>query len=201
MLFLVLAARQSACVMNGVTELPSLPRDELIAQLEPLVRDTVLQAGFELEELDIRQAGRRQLVRVIVDGDGGIGLDDIAEVSRSVSAALDAKDAILASAYTLEVTSPGLDRPLIKPRHWRRHRLRLVKVSPVEGAEFIGRIGNAEPDENGAVELLIDGEVRTVSYSQIRRAMVEIEFRQPPVDELKMLDRQHDADNTKGEER
>ncbi|MGW0520479.1 MULTISPECIES: ribosome maturation factor RimP [unclassified Crossiella] len=177
----------------------SAPRDELVAQLEPLVRETVHEVGFELEELDIRQAGRRRLVRVVVDSDDGIGLDEIAKVSRSVSATLDAHDAILASAYTLEVTSPGIDRPLTHPRHWRRNRLRLVKVRPLEGAEYVGRVGPADEHDTGGVVLLVDGELRTVAYREMAKAVVEVEFRQPPAEDLIKLDRCQGTDASKEE--
>ncbi len=109
--------------------------------LEPVVASAVetavARAGYDLELLHVQQAGRRRLVKVVVDSDtadGGIGLDQVAEVSRAVSAALDALEdhrtagSPLGGSYTLEVTSPGLDRPLTRPRHWRRARLRKVAV-------------------------------------------------------------------------
>jgi len=101
---------------------------DLGAALEPVVRDAVDAAGFELEQLEVQRAGRRSLVKVVVDADSGIGLDEVADVSRTVSGVLDEHDHVLGGPYTLEVTSPGIDRPLTKPRHWRRNRLRLVKV-------------------------------------------------------------------------
>ncbi|MGH3801917.1 MAG: ribosome maturation factor RimP, partial [Pseudonocardiaceae bacterium] len=103
--------------------------------VESVVRDAVVSTGFELEGLDEVRAGQRWLVRVIIDSDAGVGLDDIAAVSRAVSQALDDRDDLLAGPYTLEVTSPGVDRPLTRPRHWRRNRLRLVRVAAADGAE------------------------------------------------------------------
>lgn len=153
--------------------------------LEPIVRDAVAGAGFELEELDVARAGRRQLVRVTVDADGGVGLDDITTVSRAVSAVLDAHDHMLAGSYTLEVTSPGVDRPLTQPRHWRRNRLRLVRVRSSDGGELVGRIGDCDDD---GVTLLVDGALRRVHYTEVARAVVEVEFNQPPADELSALD-------------
>ena len=96
--------------------------NELAPRLEPLVAGAVTAAGFDLDSFEVQQAGRRQLVKVVVDGDDGVGLDEVAEISRAVSAVLDENEHVIASAYTLEVTSPGLDRPLGKPRHWRRAR-------------------------------------------------------------------------------
>ncbi|MDQ3401990.1 MAG: ribosome maturation factor RimP [Actinomycetota bacterium] len=156
--------------------------------LEPIIAEAVAATGFELEQLDVQQAGRKSLVKVVVDGDDGVELDQIAAVSRAVSAALDDNDAVLGGPYTLEVTSPGLDRPLIRPRHWRRTRLRLVKVRPVEGAEYVARVGAADEETDGGVDLLVDGEVRRVLYAEITHAVVEIEFKQPPVAELTMLE-------------
>lgn len=152
-------------------------------RLEPVVAAAVTRAGFELEQVHVQQAGRTQLVKVVVDSDSGIGLDEIADVSRAVSEALDAQDDVLAGAYTLEVTSPGLDRPLTRPRHWRRARLRKVSVRLAE-EKFLARVGDA--DEEG-VELLVDGQLRRVGYAEIEHAVIEVEFREPPAAEIAKL--------------
>ena len=89
---------------------------KLREQLEPVVA----ALGYDLEDVTAQRAGSRQLLRVVVDGDGGISLDDIAEVSQAVSAALDESDPMGEAPYDLEVTSPGVSRPLTLPRHWRR---------------------------------------------------------------------------------
>jgi len=161
-----------------------VPR-ELASRLEPIVAEAVTTAGFDLDSFEVQQAGRRQLVKVVVDADDGVGLDEVAEISRAVSAVLDQNDHVLAGAYTLEVTSPGLDRPLSQPRHWRRARYRLVRVTPAEGAGFVGRVGHAGEK---AARLLVDGEIRDVAYAGVAKAVVEIEFKQPPVADLKLLD-------------
>lgn len=156
--------------------------------LEFAVRDAVTRAGFELESFDVVRTGKRQLVRVIVDSDSdaaAIGLDDIATVSRSVSATLDSDDELLAGPYTLEVTSPGVDRPLTHPRHWRRNRLRLVRVRRSDGGELVGRVGDCDSD---GVSLLVDGALRRVAFAEVDRAVVEVEFVQPPAAELAALD-------------
>ncbi len=151
-----------------------------------MVADAVARAGFELEQLQVQQAGRKQLVKVVVDGEDGIGLDDVAEVSRAVSEALDAREDVLAAAYTLEVTSPGLDRPLTKPRHWRRAHLRKVAVRTAgdEQEKFLARVGDA--DDEG-VELLVDGQLRRVGYAGIEHAVIEVEFKEPPAAEVAKL--------------
>ncbi|MCA1675481.1 MAG: ribosome maturation factor RimP [Actinobacteria bacterium] len=152
--------------------------------LEPLVREAVQRAGYDLECLEVVAAGRRHLVRVVVDSDSGVGLDAIAMVSRAVSAELDQCDGLLAGPYTLEVTSPGVDRPLTAPRHWRRNRLRLVRATLREGGEIVGRVGDCD---STAVTLLVSGELRQVAFAELDRAVVEIEFRPPPAEELAVL--------------
>lgn len=164
----------------------SAPRGEITAQLEPVVREAVSAIGFDLELLDVQQAGRRRLVKVVVDGEEGVGLDEIAEASRAVAAALDEHDHVLGGPYTLEVTSPGIDRPLTQPRHWRRAKFRLVKVRQTDGAEFLGRAGRVTDE---TVQLLVDGQLREVAHDSVERAVVEVEFRQPPVEELALLER------------
>jgi ribosome maturation factor RimP len=139
----------------------------------------------------VQTAGRRRLVKVVVDSDDvddAVDLDDIAEVSRAVSAALDAHgDTELGGSYTLEVTSPGLDRPLTKPRHWRRAKLRLVKVKQTDGTQFAGRVGAVDDDPDGGVAVLTDGELRRVDYADVAHAVVEVEFKPPPAEDLERL--------------
>jgi ribosome maturation factor RimP len=161
--------------------------------IESAVRDAVDATGFELEDLEEVRAGQRRLLRVIIDSDAGVGLDDIATVSRAVSLALDERDELIAGPYQLEVTSPGVGRPLTQLRHWRRNRLRLVRAALVAGGELVGRIGDC--DDEG-VTLLASGALRRVRYSELRRAVVEVEFRHPPAAELAALDgaRRHDLE-------
>jgi ribosome maturation factor RimP len=165
---------------------------QLAEQLEPMVAGAVRDTGLELEELNVASAGRRRLVRVIVDTPDGaaLDLDAVADVSRAVSAALDDADDLLGGAYTLEVSSPGLDRPLTLPRHWRRARLRLVKARTTDGAELVGRVGDA--DERG-VTLLVDGTRRHVDFGKIDRAVVQVEFSEPPATEIQALTLREEA--------
>lgn len=158
---------------------------ELVSRLEPIVADAVEGAGFELDSIDVQQASRRKLVKVVVDGDDGVDSDQIAAVSRKVSGALDRHEDVLAGAYTLEVTSPGVTRPLTKPRHWRRAKYRQVRITPTEGADFLARVGDAG---ERAVRVLVGSTVRNLAYADVVKAVVEIEFRQPPADELRLLE-------------
>ncbi|RBY82127.1 ribosome maturation factor RimP [Geodermatophilus sp. TF02-6] len=103
--------------------------DPVATRLAGVIGPVVDTAGYDLEELVVTPAGRRSVIRVVVDRDAGVTLDDVAEVSRAVSAALDEHDGDMGRApYVLEVTSPGVDRPLTEPRHWRRNTGRLVTV-------------------------------------------------------------------------
>ena len=111
--------------------------------LENFLRPIVEQFGCDLEAAEITPAGRRRLLRVLVDRDGGISLDDVADVTRAISKALDADDIMGDGAYTLEVSSPGVDRPLTLPRHWRRNVSRLVAVTLTAGGKLTGRIKSA----------------------------------------------------------
>jgi ribosome maturation factor RimP len=131
--------------------------DPATSRLAGWIEPVVAGAGYDLEELVVTPAGRRSVVRVVVDRDQGVTLDDIAEVSRAVSEVLDANDDGMGrTPYVLEVTSPGVDRPLTEPRHWRRNIGRLVTVSvgPVGARdEVTGRItAVGDPGVDLAVE-------------------------------------------------
>ena len=141
--------------------------------LADVLTEPLATAGLDVEALELSQAGRRRMLRVAVDKDGGVTLDDIAEVTRQVSRLLDASDVMGEQPYTLEVTSRGADRPLTLPRHWRRNRGRLVKVRCVDGTSLTGRV--VDGDETRAV-LDVDGERREVAYDAVAKALVQIEF-------------------------
>ena len=111
-------------------------------------------------------------------------LDDIARVSRTVSAVLDQQEHLIGGSYTLEVTSPGVDRPLTAARHWRRARLRLVAVRRADGTTLTGRVGDAGEE---SVTLLVDGTPVQLRYADVAHARVEVEFRPPPEDEVRLL--------------
>lgn len=143
--------------------------------LRPVVGPVVERLGYDLEGLTVSAAGRRHVLKVVIDRDGGFGLDDVATLSRELSAALDDDDAIPGS-YVLEVSSPGVDRPLTEPRHWRRNLSRLVKVTLIGGTELTGRVRST--DDSAAV--LVDeatGDEQTIAYADVERALVQIELR------------------------
>ncbi|MGH3329491.1 MAG: ribosome maturation factor RimP [Streptomycetales bacterium] len=144
-------------------------RDRLVQLLGPVISS----AGADLEDVEVTPAGKRRVLRVVVDRDGGVGLDDIAELSRNVSGVLDGSDAMGGRPYVLEVTSPGVSRPLTQPRHWRRARARLVAVQCAGGGEVVGRVVEADDD---AATLDVGGATRRLPYSEVRRARVRVEF-------------------------
>jgi ribosome maturation factor RimP len=143
--------------------------------LRPVVGSVVERLGYDLEDLKVSAAGRRHILKVVIDRDGGFGLDDVATLSRELSAALEDEDAIPGS-YVLEVSSPGVDRPLTEPRHWRRNVSRLVKVTLVEGGEVTGRISSADDTSAVLVDDATD-DAETVAYADVARALVQIELR------------------------
>jgi ribosome maturation factor RimP len=142
-------------------------------RVRAVITDPLAQAGFDVEDVAVRAAGKRSLVQVVVDRDGGITLDDVAEASRVVGAALDESDPVQ-GAYVLEVTSPGVDRPLTLPRHWRRNVGRLVVVKMTDGTTVTGRVQDAD-DEGAEVLVQNDAQVR-VAYAGVVKATVEVEF-------------------------
>ena len=135
----------------------------------------VAAAGADLEDVIVTRAGRRELVRVVVDRDGGIDLDAVAEISRTVGEALDdpAHANAFHGAYVLEVTSPGVDRPLVEPRHWRRSVGRLVQVGRADGSSVTGRVTAAG---EATASLDVDGVPVEIAYADVERAVVQVEF-------------------------
>jgi ribosome maturation factor RimP len=144
-------------------------RDSLVRALEP----AIAAQGFDLEGVVVTPAGKRRLLRVIVDRDGGVALDDIAAISATVSSTLDESDVMGGAPYVLEVTSPGVDRPLTEPRHWRRARDRLVEVGIAGIGERAGRV--TQVDDDGVV-LDVDGTDVRASWPDLGLGRVQIEF-------------------------
>ncbi|MFV2100331.1 ribosome maturation factor RimP [Micromonospora sp. LOL_024] len=193
-----------------------VPRGDLAARRERLrevIAPVVDTAGYDLEDLSVSRAGRRHVVRLIVDADGGINLDAVADVSRAVSAALDAAEEsagdIVAGEYQLEVSSPGVDRPLTLPRHWRRNVGRLVRVTvrgvPSDGPgdraggdrQVTGRVAAADDER---VVLETDADRAAWAYADLGPGRVQVEFNR--LDELaESEDLDDDDDDVEDEER
>ena len=145
-------------------------------RLQSLLTPVVEAIGVDFEDVKVRKAGSRSVVVITVDQDGGIDLDTVASVSRKCSEALDENDLFGETPYVLEVTSPGVDRPLTQARHWRRAKDRLVIIELADGRRVRGRIGDAT---DTAAQILTDTGVESISYSDVARAVVEVEFNSP----------------------
>lgn len=164
--------------------MPVPTRDKVVE----LLREPVRHAGYDLEDVEVAEAGKKSIVRVIVDSDAGLPLDAIVELTRLVSDHLDAEKSFGEAPYTLEVTSPGVSRPLTEPRHWRRAQGRkvevVVSVASAEGTEretVSARIGRLHGDDE--VDLVLAGksakvppEVRRVALAGVEKAVVQVEF-------------------------
>ncbi len=147
-------------------------REHLLEILGPVVAAT----GYDLEDITVSAAGRRSLVRVSVDRDGGIDLDGVAAVSHVVSEALDSDTPggrAFAGPYVLEVSSPGIDRPLCEPRHWRRAQGRLVRVELADGGSLTGRVVTTS---GAGIALDVDGAEQEIAWTQLGRGKVQVEF-------------------------
>ena len=170
--------------------------DPATARLVGWIEPAVVAAGYDLEELVVTPAGRRIVVRVVVDRDRGVTLDDIAEVSRAVSEVLDANDDGMGrTPYVLEVTSPGVDRPLTEQRHWRRNtgRLVTVRVGPAgHAAEVTGRVTAVD---GAGVTLAVEAQgkpgakkrpptPRQVPWAELGNGRVQVEFGRPGAGDL-----------------
>ena len=153
------------------------PPDAARQQLAGLLAPVVESAGYDLEDVTVTQAGRRSLVRLIVDADGGVDLDGVAQISRAVSDALDEGNQF-AGPYVLEVSSPGVERPLREPRQWRRATGRLVKVSAA-GTPLLGRVVAADDD---GVTLHVEGAERHVPWAGLGPGRIQVEFNRPGAD-------------------
>jgi ribosome maturation factor RimP len=153
-------------------------------QLAELLVPVVEATGLDLEDVEVTRQGRTNQVRVLVDKDGGVSLDEVAEVSQAVSATLDlpTADAVLgATPYVLEVSSPGIDRPLVHPRQWRRAIGRLVRTQLTGAGEVTGRVISADGD---GVRLAVVAAKRpateqTFTFDQLGPGRVQVEFNRP----------------------
>jgi ribosome maturation factor RimP len=152
----------------------SSPRQDATRdRIEAELIDPLSVMDLDVEAVEITPAGKRRVLRVAVDKDGGVTLDDVADATREVSRVLDESDVMGEMPYTLEVTSRGVDRPLTLPRHWRRNEDRLVKATLTDGSDLTGRILTSSEE---SVTLDVSGEEREVAYADVAKALVQIEF-------------------------
>lgn len=142
-------------------------KEEIAAVITPALE----ALGFYLEDINITSAGKRSMLTVIVDGDVHLSLDQVTAATKAISEIVENIQSLGQTPFTLEVTSPGIDRPLSKPRHWHKNIDRLVKVVLLDGNVILGRIKNSSKESAQVDEAV-------VNFSQIKRATLEVEFKQ-----------------------
>jgi ribosome maturation factor RimP len=159
-------------------------------RLEQLAERCVTSLGLDLEAVELSPSGKRRVLRIAVDADGGVPIESITEATRELSKALDASDVMGNQPYTLEVTSRGVDRPLTLPRHWRRNVGRLVVAHLADGSRVKGRIRTAGDD---GAELTVDGTTRQLAFAEVGTARIEAELTKPRAHEHRSTDPRKDA--------
>jgi ribosome maturation factor RimP len=142
-------------------------------RLEQLAERCVTALGLDLEAVELSPSGKRRVLRVVVDADGGVPIDSITEASRELSNALDSSDAMGSQPYTFEVTSRGAERPLTLPRHWRRNVGRLVVADLADGSRVKARI---TASDDTSVDLTVDGALRRLPLADVSTAHVVAEL-------------------------
>ena len=148
-------------------------KDHITEHITPALR----QAGFFLEDVHIASPGQHRIVTVIVDGESALNLDQVTIASKMVSELLDAATFMGETPFTLEVTSPGIDRPLTLPRHFAKNIDRLLKVTKTDGVVVLGRIlSHTDSDVTLSVVEKKGSREISIAFADIKRAQVEIEF-------------------------
>ncbi len=142
----------------------------LLEEIAVAITPAIEAAGCYLEEVTLTPAGKRKIMTVIVDGDTNLSLDQVTAVSKEVSAIVEVLPALGDTPFTLEVTSPGVDRPLTNPRHWRKNHGRLINVTLHDEKSVKGRIGDS-------TEIDVEIDSVKIAYAEIKRALIEIEFK------------------------
>ncbi|AEF40069.1 ribosome maturation factor RimP [Hoyosella subflava] len=166
--------------------MPVPSREDVVGIVAPYVE----RRGLDLEEVRVAPAGKRSMISVVVDADSRPDIDALATLSREISEVLDAANTFGQAPYVLEVTSPGVDRPLTAPRHWRRARGRKVQMT-VGGKSLRGRVGALIPElDPHSVEIVVPGkpgpQVRVVALAEIGKAVVQVEFSEPDPREIQL---------------
>ncbi|MEY3156140.1 MAG: hypothetical protein RL257_160 [Actinomycetota bacterium] len=151
----------------------------LANNLTELLSPVITKAGFVLEEVTVTPVGKRRLVAVVIDReDTNPSLDEVTVVSKEVSAILDNYSQMGEMPFTLEVTTPGIDKPLVLPRHWKKNIGRLVKITPKQGEKYVARIQGFADNQ---ITLELKNESLIVSLSDIAKAQIEVEFNRKEV--------------------
>ena len=141
-------------------------KEQVLAVITPAIESL----GFYIEDITITSAGKRSMLTVIVDGDTHLSLDQVTVATKAISEIVENLPTLGNNPFTLEVTSPGLDRPLTKPRHWRKNLDRLIKIVLTDGKEIKGRI-------KGSTETSVTVNEQVINFADIKRATLEVEFK------------------------
>lgn len=149
----------------------------LTQAITDLISPALSEASFFLEEVQIASPGSHRIVTCVVDGETPLNLDQVTVASRVISELLDTAEFMGETPFTLEVTSPGVDRPLTQPRHWTKNLTRLIKVTLGDGTVTIGRLTEFN-ESNATLVENVKGRIKehTIAFADIKRAVVEIEF-------------------------
>jgi ribosome maturation factor RimP len=148
----------------------------LVQSIADAITPVVESAGYFLEDVHVASPGNRRIVTGVVDGTANLNLDEVTVITKEISAILDESEFLGDTPFTLEVSSPGVDRPLTLPRHWLKNMTRLVRSVMVNGEIITGRV-DAVHDESVCV--IVEGKVPhkvELPFVEIKRAQVEIEF-------------------------
>lgn len=141
-------------------------KEQVLAAITPAIQSL----GFYIEDITITSAGKRSMLTVIVDGDTHLSLDQVTVATKAISEIVENLPTLGSNPFTLEVTSPGLDRPLTKPRHWRKNQDRLIKIVLTDGKEVKGRIKDS-------TESAVTVDDQVINFADIKRATLEVEFK------------------------
>ena len=141
-------------------------KEQVLAVITPAIESL----GFYIEDITITSAGKRSMLTVIIDGDTHLSLDQVTVATKAISEIVENLPTLGNNPFTLEVTSPGLDRPLTKPRHWRKNQDRLIKIVLTDGKEVMGRIKDS-------TEASVTVDDQTINFADIKRATLEVEFK------------------------
>ena len=169
----------------------------LTNSISELISPAISEAGFILEEVIVLSPGSHRIVTCVVDGDTPLNLDQVTIASRLISELLDEAPFMDQTPFTLEVTSPGVDRPLTEPRHWKKNLTRIIKAVLQDGTEVQGRLTTFDETHATLVEN-IKGRMKThsVAFSDIKRANVEVEFNRK--DSASGVDQDFDDNSAEG---
>jgi ribosome maturation factor RimP len=142
-------------------------KEQVAAAITPVIESL----GFYVEDIAITSAGKRSMLTVIVDGDTHLSLDQVTVATKAISEIVENLPTLGNNPFTLEVTSPGLDRPLTKPRHWQKNKDRLIKIVLNDGKEIKGRIKDS-------TQTAVTVDEKIINFADVKRATLEIEFKQ-----------------------